>query len=57
MLVMETMEENEAIWISGYETYAQHSGYAKTLKYEGDYKDTATVMSDKYLHSFVFIVN
>ena len=43
MLVMETMEDNEAIWISGYETFSQYSGYAKTLKYEGDCKETLMV--------------
>ena len=37
MLLMESMDENEAIVISGFEQYCKYSGYARSFKCKGDY--------------------
>ncbi|XP_071086187.1 serine-rich adhesin for platelets-like [Haliotis cracherodii] len=43
MLFMENMEDNEAILISGFEQFSQHSGYASGLEYVGDYRDDTEI--------------
>lgn len=43
MLIMDTMEDNEAIIISGYERFSSYHGYGATLKYSGDYVDPSEV--------------
>ncbi|XP_067669039.1 serine-rich adhesin for platelets-like [Haliotis asinina] len=43
MLFMENMQDNEAILISGFEQFSQHSGYASGLEYVGDYRDDTEV--------------
>ncbi len=45
MLFMEAMEDNEAIWIQGFETFSTYEGYARTLKFIGDYQDPAQVFN------------
>nr|KAG5694764.1 hypothetical protein BaRGS_002717 [Batillaria attramentaria] len=41
MVFMENMEENEAIIISGFEQFAQCTGYAASLQYAGPFHDHA----------------
>ena len=43
MLLMECMDGNEAISITGFERFAHYSGYAGTFKYTGDYQDPSEV--------------
>lgn len=43
MVIFEAMDENEAIWISGFETFSAHEGYGKTLKFVGDFRDKTPV--------------
>ena len=39
MLFMETMEDNEAIVIKGYEQFSLTSGYASGLQFAGDCRE------------------
>jgi poly(ADP-ribose) glycohydrolase len=41
MLLMEAMDHDEAIIISGFERYSRYSGYARGLKYEGNFVDNS----------------
>ena len=43
MLLMDCMDENEAISITGFERFSHYSGYAGTFKYTGDYQDPSEV--------------
>ena len=43
MLFMEAMDDNEAIWIQGFETFSKTSGYARTLQFAGNNQDLAQV--------------
>ncbi|KAL4219892.1 hypothetical protein ACF0H5_020304 [Mactra antiquata] len=43
LLLMETMEDNEAIVVHGYEQFSTVHGYASELRYIGDYKDESEV--------------
>lgn len=47
MLLMEVMEENEAIVIQGYEQFSSIQGYASDLRYQGDYRDETEVSGSK----------
>ena len=37
MLIMQSMKDNEAIAISGFEQFCSYKGYGRTFKYTGDY--------------------
>lgn len=39
MMTMETMQDNEAIIIRGAERFSSYSGYGRTFKFTGDFKD------------------
>lgn len=43
LLFMESMEENEAIVICGFEQFSATCGYAADLEFVGDHKDSAEV--------------
>eukprot|EP01130_Rhizamoeba_saxonica_P005537 TRINITY_DN2207_c0_g1_i1.p1 TRINITY_DN2207_c0_g1~~TRINITY_DN2207_c0_g1_i1.p1 ORF type:complete len:392 (+),score=68.11 TRINITY_DN2207_c0_g1_i1:554-1729(+) len=45
-LFINVLEDNEAVSITGTERFCSTSGYSKTFKYEGDYKDLTPM--DKY---------
>lgn len=40
---MEVMDDNEAIIMQGYEQYSRTSGYAATLKYDGEFTESTMV--------------
>lgn len=43
MLIMDAMEDNEAVIMMGYERFASYEGYGSTLKYGGNYDDPSEV--------------
>nr|XP_054771282.1 uncharacterized protein LOC129279206 [Lytechinus pictus] len=43
LIFMESMEENEAISIGGFEQFSSYSGYGWGLKYAGDFRDSAQI--------------
>ena len=43
MLFMESMEDNEAIVIKGYEQFSTTTGYASGLQFAGDFRDNIEV--------------
>eukprot|EP00057_Strongylocentrotus_purpuratus_P021526 XP_011676000.1 PREDICTED: uncharacterized protein LOC585285 isoform X1 [Strongylocentrotus purpuratus] len=45
LIFMESMEENEAISISGFEQFSSYTGYGWGLRYTGDFRDGAQITS------------
>ena len=54
LLLMESMADNEAILIQGFESYTCYRGYGKTLQYAGDFSDPAQV-SVYTIIAFIYI--
>ncbi len=52
MLVFEGMDDNEAIYIEGFETFSSYAGYARTLKYAGNHMDNAKVLHFLFIFYF-----
>ena len=55
MVIMEGMEENEATWVQGFETFSSHEGYAKTLRYTGDFIDRTPVSGIYSFLAYIYI--
>ena len=41
--LVECLQDNEALEISGFEQYSSHSGYSYSFSFDGDYQDGAEV--------------
>ena len=49
MLIMESMNENEAIIISGFEKYCDYDGYARTFQFKEDYYEADGAAEKNYV--------
>ncbi|XP_041350865.1 uncharacterized protein LOC121369852 [Gigantopelta aegis] len=57
LLFMESMEENEAIVMSGFEQFSSHYGYAADLEYGGDFVDPAERDSENNLKTILCAID
>lgn len=51
MLFMESMANNEAVIIQGFEQFSSYYGYADSLEFNGDFKDPAADAKDGNIHT------